>query len=176
MRLFFLRHGLAEPGSNQLGDFDRALTVEGRAEVDRVTRGLRQLKVRPDPILSSPLVRARQTAEIVAPVIGGRLEIVDELSAGAPPDAFLQLTRRYNAVEALMFVGHESDFSRAAAGFIGAGSRALVLKKAGLIRIDFDGQPSQGRGHLHWLLTPRQLAAIGDTLLDPSAVDRGEEE
>ena len=161
MRLFFLRHGIAEDRSSSGRDFDRALTAEGRAELEQVARGLRRLKVMPDPILSSPLVRARQTAEVVAPVLGGTLEIVEELSAGAAFHDFQRLVQRYMTAQSLMLVGHEPDFSQAAAALVGAESGALVLKKAGLIRIDLDGRPEIGRGRLRWLLTPGQLALIG---------------
>ncbi len=161
MRLFFLRHGIAEDYSSNRRDYDRALTAEGRAELENVARGLRRLKVTPDPILSSPLVRARQTAEVVAPVLGGTIIVEEELSAGATFDAFQRLVRRYPAAEALMVVGHEPDFSEAAAAFIGAEPGALVLKKAGLIRIDLDGHSEAGRGRLRWLLTPGQLTLVG---------------
>ena len=161
MRLFFLRHGIAEDQSNSLRDFDRALTAEGRAELENVARGLRRLKVTPDPILVSPLVRARQTAEVVAPVLGGSIMIEEELSPGATFDAFQRLVGRYRTAEALMVVGHEPDFSSAAAAFVGAEPGALALKKAGLIRIDLDRRPEAGHGRLRWLLTPGQLALIG---------------
>ena len=162
MRLFLLRHGIAEDGSPGRCDFDRALTEEGRAELAPIARGMRRLKVAPDPILTSPLVRARQTAEIVAHVLGSAVEIVDELSSGADFDVFRRLLQRYD-VPALMLVGHEPDFSGAAAAFVGAELGALVLKKAGLIRIDVQGRPEPGAGRLRWLLTPKQLALIGGT-------------
>jgi phosphohistidine phosphatase len=161
MRLFFLRHGIAEPGHSGLRDFDRQLTAEGRAELEDVARGMRRLKVRPDPLLSSPLVRARQTAEAVAPLLGATVEIADELRSGASFEAFQQLARRYGAAESLMFVGHEPDFSETAAALIGADGEGLVLKKAGLIRVDLDGRFERGQGRLRWLLTPHQLALIG---------------
>lgn len=161
MRLFFLRHGIAEPGHGGLSDFDRQLTDEGRAELEEVAHGLRRLKIRPDRLLSSPLVRARQTAEAVAPALAVDVEIADELRSGATFAAFQQLTRCYSADEALMFVGHEPDFSETAAALIGADGDGLVLKKAGLIRVDLDGGFERGQGRLRWLLTPHQLALIG---------------
>jgi len=161
MRLFLLRHGIAEPGTSHLRDFDRALTPEGRAELDSIGRALRRLDVAPRLILTSPLVRARQTAELVAPVLGATVEIADELSSGATFDQFLSLVRRFTAEDALMLVGHEPDFSEAAAEWIGANGDALVLKKAGLIRIDLDGRHPGAHGRLRWLLTPRQLRLIG---------------
>lgn len=161
MRLFFLRHGVAEPGHSGQRDFDRALTPEGRSELDDIARGMRRLKIAPHALLSSPLARARQTAEAVAPILGATVEIAEELQSGAAFEAFQQLVRRYRTAESLMFVGHEPDFSETAAALIGAPPEALVLKKAGLIRVDLDGRFERGEGRLRWLLTPHQLALIG---------------
>ena len=166
MRLFFLRHGIAEPGHSGLSDFDRQLTDEGRAELEDVAHGLRRLKIRPDRLLSSPLVRAWQTAEVVAPALAASVEIADELRSGAAFAAFQQLTRRYSTDEALMFVGHEPDFSETVAALIGADGDGLVLKKAGLIRVDLDGRFERGQGRLRWLLTPHQLALIGGSKVE----------
>ena len=173
MRLFFLRHGIAEPGHGGMSDFDRQLTDEGRAELEEVAHGLRRLKIRPDRLLSSPLVRARQTAEAVAPALAVDVEIADELRSGATFAAFQQLARRYSAAEALMFVGHEPDFSETAAALIGADGDGLVLKKAGLIRVDLDGRFERGQGRLRWLLTPRQLALIGESKAEHSGDTSG---
>lgn len=161
MRLFFLRHGSAQERASSLRDFDRALTAEGRAELELIARALVLLDVRPDRILSSPLVRARQTAELVAPALNVEVEIADELSGGADLPVFAALAGRYPAADSIMFVGHEPDLSEAAAELIGAGSAALVLKKAGLIRVDVDARLEGGRGRLRWLLTGSQLALIG---------------
>jgi phosphohistidine phosphatase len=162
MQLFLLRHGIAEDRHVGGKDFDRALTAEGRAQLARVARGLRRLKVAPAAILSSPLVRARQTAEIVAPVLGQEVEIVDRLAAGVSFEQMLRIVEDRDDAGSLMLVGHEPDFSTAAALLVGAPEDALVLKKAGLIRVDFHGPPAVGSGQLRWLLAPSQLALIGD--------------
>jgi phosphohistidine phosphatase len=162
MRLYLLRHGIAEDGYPGLADFDRALTREGRVELARIARGLHRLKIAPDAILSSPLVRARQTAEIVAPALGREVGIVDRLASGADWEDFLNLLAQWNTASSLMLVGHEPDFSRAAALLVGAPEGSIVLKKAGLIRIDLQEAPWAGRGHLRWVLTPRHLVLFGD--------------
>ena len=166
MRLFFLRHGSAQPHAATLSDFDRALTPEGRDELSLVARALRMLDVRPDPILSSPLARARQTAELVAPSLHGSVEVVDELRTGADLKAFASLVQRYSRASSIMFVCHEPDLSEAAAELIGAPGGALTLKKAGLIRLDIDGRFEAGAGRLRWLLSGRQLALLGRIALD----------
>jgi phosphohistidine phosphatase len=161
MRLFLLRHGIAEPASGDMADFDRPLTAEGHVELEVIARGLLRLRMRPDRILSSPLVRARQTAEIVGPVLGVTVELADELSSGALFDDFQRLLRRHSSTTSLLLVGHEPDFSDTAATLIGAHDGSLTLKKAGLIRIDLDSRAEPGRGRLRWLLTPGQLTLIG---------------
>ncbi len=161
MRLFLLRHGIAEDGSPSLRDFDRALTERGRAELHWIARGMQNLGVTPDPILSSPLVRARQTAELVAPVLGATFEIAEELSSGADFGALQRLIAAHGAAEALMLVGHEPDLADLAAALVGGRQGTLVLKKAGLIRIDLHGRAEPRAGRLRWLLTPSQLTLIG---------------
>ncbi len=176
MRLFFLRHGVAEGSHGGMRDFDRALTPEGRAQLDDIAHALRRLKLAPRPLLSSPLVRARQTAEAVAPALGTTVEIAEELQSGATFEAFLRLMRRYAGAESIMFVGHEPDFSEAAATLIGAGPDALTLKKGGLIRVDIDARFEPGRGRLRWLLTPHQLVLIGSVSAnqEPENEDRAD--
>ena len=161
MRVFFFRHGLAEAGHAGLRDFDRPLTAEGQARLADVGRAMRRLKIIPHIILTSPLVRARQTAESVAPALGATVEVSDELRSGATYDDFERLIRRFGGIECLMLVGHEPDLSEVAAALIGAESGALVLKKAGLIRVDINSRFERGRGRLRWLMTSHQLELIG---------------
>ena len=162
MQLFLLRHGIAEDRRAGGTDFDRALTAEGRDDLDRIARGLHRLKVAPAAILSSPLVRARQTAEIVAPVLGRQVDIVDRLAAGVSFEEMLRVIEERSSAGSLMLVGHEPDLSTAAALLMGAPENALVLKKAGLIRVDLHGPPAVGGGQLRWLLAPSQLTLIGN--------------
>jgi phosphohistidine phosphatase len=163
MRLFFLRHGAAVPGSSRLPDFERPLTEDGRTEVAAVAHGLLRLKLSGVPMLSSPLVRARETSEIVAPILNTTVEIVDDLRSGAPFAVFQQLINRSLGRDCLLLVGHEPDFSDAIGALIGADGEALVLKKAGAVRIDISGRAERGAGRLRWLLTPTQLVLMGGT-------------
>lgn len=156
MKLFFLRHGIAEDARGGMSDAERALTDEGRAQLQPIAYALHRLGMQPATILTSPLVRARQTAEIVAPILGSPVEVVDELRPGCTLDDLTRLLRRYPQ-ETIMLVGHELDFSSLAARLINADERGIVLKKAGLIRVDVDGRIHAGRGRLTGLLTPRML-------------------
>lgn len=164
MRVFFLRHGAAVPGSSRLNDFDRPLTEDGRTELAAVAEGLRRLKLKNVPILSSPLLRARETSDIVAPILETTVEIVDEIRSGASFEVFQSLINRSQERESVLFVGHEPDFSDAASALIGARDETIVLKKAGALRIDISGRAERGAGRLRWLLTPSQLVLMGGAL------------
>lgn len=162
MELLLFRHGIAEDAHAGLTDYDRALTPKGRDELARIARGMRRLKLAPDAVLSSPLVRARQTAELVAPVLGREVEIVEALASGADWEDFAQVIEQRSSNASLMLVGHEPDLSMVAALLIGAPETILTLKKAGLIRISLAGPVRLGGGDLRWLLTPHHLALLGD--------------
>lgn len=159
MKLFFLRHGIAEDAHGTMRDFDRALTDEGRTQLDLIARALVRLGISPGLILTSPLVRARQTAEHVAPALACPIEVASELQPGCILEDLQRLLQRYQH-ETIMLVGHEPDFSSLAARLINADERGIVLKKAGLIRIEVQGRPQAGRGRLSALLTPKMLTLI----------------
>jgi phosphohistidine phosphatase len=170
MKIFFTRHGVAEPAHGQIKDYDRALTDEGRAQLALVAQAMQRLNIKPDVILTSPLVRAAQTAQIIAPVLGAPLETAEELQAGCTLEDLQRLLRRYQH-EAVMLIGHEPDFSAMVARLINADERGILLKKGGMIRIDVDGRPQAGRGRMVMLLTPKTMMVLaGGT---PSATDTG---
>ncbi len=163
MKLFFLRHGIAEDASDGLRDYDRALTDEGRAQLERTAHALLRLGIKPDVILTSPLVRAKQTAAIVGPALDVPFEEANELQPGCLLDDLLRLLSRY-PLETIMLVGHQPDLASMAARLINADERGLVLKKGGLIRVEITGRPQAGRGRLSGLLTPKMLLLMaGDT-------------
>ena len=160
MRIVFVRHATAEDGGPSLPDWDRALTPEGRAEAPLVSNALQALELQPDLVLSSPLVRAYQTAEIIAPVLGCTVMVADELQPGhGTLDNLQQVLARHTA-GTVMLVGHEPDLSALAARLCNADERGILLKKAGLIRVDIEGRIQAGRGRLVWLLTPRVMRAM----------------
>jgi len=156
MKLFFFRHGIAEPAHSGLRDWDRNLTAEGRTQLQRIGRAMQRMHIKPNVILTSPLVRAYQTAEIIADAFGQEVQTADELQPGCTLDELQRLLRRYDA-ESVMLVGHQPDLSALAARLINADENSLVLKKAGLIRVDVEGRPQAGRGRLAALLTPKML-------------------
>jgi phosphohistidine phosphatase len=161
MQLLLIRHGIAAPlGNPAERDEDRQLTAEGVRRMRRVARGLRQLVPRPRAILSSPLMRARQTAEIVAQRWDG-LEPVPApaLVRGDWEDICRDLAS-YGAEDTIVLVGHESWISTLTARLLGSQSGpAFGFRKGGVALIDVE-QPSLARGSLRWFMPPRVLRRL----------------
>lgn len=158
MELYFLRHGAAVDQAPAGGsDADRPLSDEGAAEMEAEARGLERLNVRPDLLLTSPLVRAQQTATIVGRVLGVQAQPAEALAPGCDLARLLGLLGEHSAAERVMVVGHEPDFSRLI-GTLTGGSR-VQLKKGGLARVDLAAL-EQGAGVLVWLLPPRVLREV----------------
>jgi phosphohistidine phosphatase len=156
MRLYFFRHGLANHDSWDRPDFERPLNDLGKEKTARAAAVLSRLDLKLGLILTSPLVRARQTAEILVenldlPV---GLEIDDRLAPGFDIQDLQGLLRQYAAFGNLMVVGHEPDFSEVIGDLIGGAD--VVVKKGSLARVDlFDVHPANGE--LVWLLPPKML-------------------
>ena len=157
MELYFLRHAIAaDEGPEGTGDAGRPLTKEGIAKMKAVARGLHKLGLQLDVLLSSPLVRAHATAEIVARELGPELQLSDALAPGCDTERLFGLLGEHRAAERVMCVGHEPDFSTIVGGLTG-GSR-VELKKGGLARVDIEVL-EEGAGTLVWLLTPKIMRA-----------------
>ena len=158
MEIYFLRHGDAGTAEAWKGDdTERPLSKEGIARMEKEAAAIARMRPALDVILTSPLVRARQTAEIVA----GKLPhpqppVPDErLAPGFGPAELKQILGEHRASRGLMVVGHEPDFGRVISACIGGGS--VECKKGSLIRVDMDDIDSLA-GVLVWLLPPRVLA------------------
>lgn len=157
MRVYFLRHGKAESRSAWRGaDADRPLTSDGEEAMRREAKTLRAMELALDVIVTSPLERARRTAEIVADELGlrGRLVEDERLAPGFDVRRLEQLLAAHGPADAVMVVGHEPDFSATVAELIGGGD--VVMKKGGLARVDLTAPVANG-GELVWLLTPPLL-------------------
>ena len=157
MELYFLRHGIAaDEGPHGTGDAGRPLTKDGIAKMKAAARGLRKLGLHLDVLLSSPLVRAHETAKLVAHELGPELQLADALAPGCEAGRIFELLGEHRAAERVMFVGHEPDFSTIVGALTG-GSR-VELKKGGLARVDIEVL-EPGAGTLVWLLPPRVMRA-----------------
>ncbi len=160
--LYLIRHGLAEErGDRWPDDNKRPLTDEGISRMRKATRGLARLGVTVDVVLSSPLVRARQTAEIVAAGFDPRPSLVniDSLAPDGSYAAIVADLEKHGRKTRIALVGHEPAVGELAARLIGS-RHPLELKKGAVCRIDLDEIPPGGPGGLRWLLTPKILCAI----------------
>src|SRR5262245_29578427 len=161
--IYVLRHGIAvERGTKGYPlDSQRPLTPEGRKKVRRIAKTLRRLGVSIDLILSSPYVRARQTAEIVAKVLGSgkRLKFSEHLMAeGDAEDLIGQLSRLYYSAASVMLVGHEPYLSQLISVLLtGKPDLAMTLKKGGLCKLVAQRLAYTRCATLEWLLAPRHL-------------------
>ncbi|HUG09748.1 MAG TPA: histidine phosphatase family protein [Opitutaceae bacterium] len=171
MNLYILRHAIAaHPGDRGmpagLSDFDRPLTAEGRRKLRLSIAGIEALGVRPDLVVTSPLVRAVQTAEIFAKIVGIRRAalVVSALLApgGNRRELIREIDRLAQQTSDILLVGHEPDLGELI-GLLCAGSASATfeLKKGGLAKLE-SAKLRHGRcATLAWLLTPKQLRGIG---------------
>ena len=168
MNLYLLRHAEADPRGTPgcRDDSDRALTKDGVSTMRRAAKGMRRLELDFDLILSSPYVRARQTAEITADVLGAKkkLKFSDHLASdGDPRQLVAELDRDYSGRGSILLVGHEPYLSELICTLIECRSgSALALKKAGLCKLSTDSLRFGPCATLDWLVTPRQLVHIGN--------------
>lgn len=166
MDLFLLRHAIAEPaGDSGAGlDRERRLTPEGGETMRKIVQGMKARKLEFDVILSSPFVRAKQTAEIVAEIFQckKRLKLSPHL---APGGSFQKLIEELNSDHArkksILLTGHEPYLS-SLISFLISGSPEIPInfKKGGLGKLSVDGLRHGRCATLEWLLTPGQLKAM----------------
>ena len=164
MEVYILRHGIAEERRTGRPDSARRLTGAGKVKLRQVLELARAAGVRPSLILTSPYVRAAETAELAAEILGCADPIVqtDALLPFSPPQAVWRLIREQNGRSAILLAGHEPLLSEAASFLLGASRALMDLKKGALLRIDLDPLDEKPRGVLQWLLTAK-LAAGGTT-------------
>lgn len=157
LRLYFLRHGKAWSRADWREDDDlRPLTDAGEALVRAEGRAMKAMGLAPDVIVTSPLARARRTAEIVAEELGMSERLIEDrrLAHGFDAGRLTEIVEGQAAAASLMVVGHEPDLSVTVAELTGGGR--VDFKKGGLARVDVKG-PQLDDGILAWLLTPAQI-------------------
>lgn len=164
--LYLMRHGIAEDGGPTMTDDERELTDEGRRKTTAVARGLQELEVAPQVILSSPLVRAWQTAEIAARTLGVSTgpQRCPALAIGSHPESVAKALQAHRTANQILLVGHQPSMGELAS-YLLTGSTNLVplpFKKAAVAAIEVASVPPRSSGVLCWFLTPNQLRLIGD--------------
>jgi phosphohistidine phosphatase len=161
--LYLIRHGLAaERGDNYPDDTKRPLTSDGVQKLRREAKALLALDVTFDVILTSPLVRTRQTAEIIGGAFRNPPPIVNmpSLAPGGSHNAIIEELAKHQRRHRIALVGHEPGIGELAGRLIGL-RRPVEFKKGAICRIDVAALPPTGPGRLRWLLTPRILRKIG---------------
>jgi phosphohistidine phosphatase len=167
MELFVIRHAIAEPlgRGNEFTDEERALTVEGRNRMREVVKGLIKLRVEFDLMLTSPLARAVETAEIIAASM--RLSKKDikqsgNLAPGASAEDLFAEIKGHAGAEAIALVGHQPDLGGLISRIIQSdgGALSIQLKKGGVCCVNVSETVPTLRGDMMWLLTPKQLRLL----------------
>jgi phosphohistidine phosphatase len=164
LELYLVRHGIAEDrGDEWPDDSKRPLTSGGIGKLRKEARGLMALDVTFDQIVTSPLVRTRQTADVLAEVLKGKPPVAtsDALAPAGTPAAVIQEIGRHVRKARVALVGHEPNLGELAAQLIGA-KTPLEFKKGGVCRIDFDVLPPKGVGALRWFVTPKMLRNLAE--------------
>jgi phosphohistidine phosphatase len=149
MELYFLRHGEADWPDWKKSDDERPLTKSGKREMREVGKFLDRLKVTPSLIVTSPLPRASQTAEIAADYLKAKLRKDESLAPGFGMNELRTVFKRHRA-KSLMLVGHEPDFTNVISKLTGA---SLKLSKGGVALLDVDPEAEEGK--LLWLFPPK---------------------
>lgn len=161
--LYLVRHAIAaERGEEWPDDTRRPLTERGVSRFKQCVSGLTWLDAAIDEIFTSPLVRARQTAEILAAGVDGKppVKVLEPLAPGHTAAAVMAQLAKSAKRRRIALVGHEPDLGELAAHLIGAG-RALAFKKGGVCRIEVEGLTSKHAGSLTWFVTPKVLRGLG---------------
>lgn len=163
MQLLIIRHGTAEDAAPGGDDARRSLTNAGKQEMKEVAAGLKTIVQSLDVIGASPLLRAQQTAEIVAKEYGSLpIQTVEPLVPGDDPDAFAQWLSQYASVAVVAAVGHEPLLGLLVTWFMtGAGNSRVEFSKGGAALVEFHSRLAAGSGTLRWLLTRPQLRRLG---------------
>jgi phosphohistidine phosphatase len=161
--LYLIRHGIAEErGEAWPDDSKRPLSEEGVSRLKKCARGLERLGVSLDVILTSPLVRTRQTAEVISGGLESRPHVVnvEALGPGGAFNALMMDLEKHSRRSRIALVGHEPGIGELAARLVGA-RHPIEFKKGAICRIDVDALPPTAPGNVRWFITPKILRRLG---------------
>jgi phosphohistidine phosphatase len=162
LELYLIRHGIAaDRGDDYPDDSKRPLTGDGIAGLRKEAKALEALGVAFDQIISSPLVRTKQTADIFAESMKPKPPVatIDALAPAGTPSGVIQELSKHARKGRIAVVGHEPNLGELAAKLIAART-PIEFKKGTICRIDFEVLPPKGIGQLRWLLPPKVLRKI----------------
>jgi phosphohistidine phosphatase len=165
MMLYVVRHAIAEDAPAGGDDAARRLTPSGRRKMQAAVRGLRALGVEPAVILTSPLVRAVETARIVVNGLRNAPEPreLDALASDVPPADTLKVLRPFGRSQHVMIVGHEPNLSSVVALLLTGqpDGASIELKKGACAAVELTAFEPRGGATLRWLMPPRALRHAG---------------
>jgi phosphohistidine phosphatase len=151
-----MRHALAQDPTDQISDAERKLTDRGVANTLQAAKVIKALGLQPDHFYTSPLLRARQTAEIVGKALAVNPEIHDDLGLGFGIPIVELLTRDLDDDDEVLFVGHEPSLSTTIASLTGG---RVQMKRGGLARVDLVSKKPL-LGTLVWLIAPKVFDSL----------------
>ncbi|HZV11962.1 MAG TPA: phosphohistidine phosphatase SixA [Candidatus Kapabacteria bacterium] len=163
MFVYILRHAIAIPsGTVRLKNDDRPLTKEGKKKMTKAAKGIASLIGNVDLILTSPLIRARDTAKITADVLGveNKIETCEYLAPGSPTKNLLLSLGKYKNFKSILLVGHEPELGFIASALLGSPSSVVRFKKGALCCIEVASLPPNRPGRLIWHLPPKVLRSL----------------
>jgi phosphohistidine phosphatase len=164
MNLYLIRHAIAEEESPEGEDSQRALTEKGAKKMRAIAKGLRTLGIEFDFILTSPYVRAEQTANILAEAFKMKKKVAasEHLKPMGDPDLlFAEINEKYS-VNSLAIVGHEPYLSTLVSLLTAGGSPVdMTFKKGGVCYLAAEDLHHARKATIEWLMTPGVLVEIG---------------
>jgi phosphohistidine phosphatase len=161
--IYILRHGIAvQRGTAGYPNDDRPLTDDGKEKMRKGARGIAAIIGSVDVILTSPLIRAHDTAKIAADALGAdhKIEVCKELLPGSSAKKLMIYLAKYKNLDHIMIVGHEPDLGFLASALLGSEQSIIEFKKGALCCIEVSSIPPRGAGTLHWHLQPKQLREL----------------
>lgn len=182
IRVYLVRHGIAVDGAedHSLPDGSRALTGKGRHRFRRLAKAFAHEHEAVDVLCTSPLVRAVQTAEILADALGEReVSVLHELLPGGSPAAlFAAAAKRVKDGQGIALVGHDPLMSTALAALAKLPpdeARAIDFKKGSIVRVDVEGALEAGAGVVQWWMKPKTTAVLEGIPLAPAEKEKEKE-
>jgi phosphohistidine phosphatase len=157
MQLYLLRHGIAEDAGPRTPDARRELTDKGRSKLSAVLTLAHRAEIRPELILSSPLVRAVQTAQMAREALGVEAPVEQTallVPEGSPQKVWEEL-RGLRNLDAVLLAGHEPLLSTLAAWLLGVPQLQIHMSKAALVCIELKAIHGEPHGVLNWMITPK---------------------
>lgn len=157
MELYLFRHGIAEDAQPGRRDADRALVDQGRKKCAEVVKAAKKAGLEPSLVVSSPYLRALQTAQVAVDELGYKGDTVkmDALVPHGSPETVWQELHAHRQESAILIAGHEPLLSRLVAYLLASPALHVEVKKAAMIRIDLETFGRAPHGTLRWMITPK---------------------